>query len=486
MAAGRTALDAMNRRRFLRLSAAAAAPALIRSSWAGQIADPGDRVVIVGAGLAGLRAAELVRKTGRQVVVLEARAQAGGRVLTIRSPFDDGLFAEAGPVRIPAAHRTVLRLARERGLTLVPFEPSAGSTIHTIGGMSVRSDELDRATVPLDLRPDERRVSPSSLLERYAGDLPADMADPAPSPGSFSRWQPYDRQTWPDWLRSRGASAGAVRLMTLGGDSSDLSALYVLRQFALLRKSTQFFKIRGGMDLLPRAIASSLGDAVRCNAEVVRVDHASRRLQVDYLENGSLRRIEASHLILAIPFSTLRHIEMRPPFSREKAGVIEDLPYFPATRFLLQSRSRFWRESGLSGAARTDRPAEIWDSSYDLPGTRGILGVTVGGAIGRAVLDMSPDDCVTFGKEIAAEAFPKLRVNFEKGVACRWALERWSRGAFAVFRPGQMVSMMPEIPRPEGRVHFAGEHTSAWMGWMEGALESGERAAREVLNEGPG
>jgi monoamine oxidase len=353
----------MNRRRFLRLSAAAAAPALIRSSWAGQIADPGDRVVIVGAGLAGLRAAELVRKAGRQVVVLEARARAGGRVLTIRSPFDDGLFAEAGPVRIPAAHRTVLQLARERGLTLVPFEPSSGSAIHAIGGMSVRSDELDRATVALDLRPDERRVSPSSLLERYAGDLPADMADPAPGAGSFSRWQPYDRQTWPDWLRSRGASAGAVRLMTLGGDSSDLSALYVLRQFALLRKSTQFFKIRGGMDLLPRAIASSLGDAVRCNAEVVRVERASRRLQVDYLENGSLRRIEASHLILAIPFSTLRHIEMRPPFSREKAGVIEDLPYFPATRFLLQSRIRFWRESGLSGAARTDRQAEIWDSS---------------------------------------------------------------------------------------------------------------------------
>jgi monoamine oxidase len=76
-------------------------------------------------------------------------------------------------------------------------------------------------------------------------------------------------------------------------------------------------------------------------------------------------------------------------------------------------------------------------------------------------------------------------VNFERGVAWRWALERWSRGAFAVFRPGQMASMMPEIPRPEGRVHFAGEHTSAWMGWMEGALESGERAAREVMNEGP-
>ena len=77
--------------------------------------------------------------------------------------------------------------------------------------------------------------------------------------------------------------------------------------------------------------------------------------------------------------------------------------------------------------------------------------------------------------------FPGLPTNFEKGSVYRWALDPWSRGAFAVFHPGQMSSMMPDIARPEGRIHFAGEHTSSWMGWMEGALESGERAAREVL-----
>ena len=126
----------MNRRRFLRLSAAA--PALIHPSLAGQTVNRGERVVIVGAGLAGLRAADLIRKAGREVMVLEARPQPGGRVLTIRSPFDDGLYAEAGPVRISSAHKTVLQLVREHGLTLVPFEPSTGSAIHTIGGMSLR------------------------------------------------------------------------------------------------------------------------------------------------------------------------------------------------------------------------------------------------------------------------------------------------------------------------------------------------------------
>ena len=80
-----------------------------------------------------------------------------------------------------------------------------------------------------------------------------------------------------------------------------------------------------------------------------------------------------------------------------------------------------------------------------------------------------------------SNVFPDLTTNFVKGSVYRWALDPWARGAFAVFRPGQMSSLMPEIPRPEGRLHFAGEHTSAWMGWMEGALESGGRAAHEVL-----
>jgi monoamine oxidase len=88
---------------------------------------------------------------------------------------------------------------------------------------------------------------------------------------------------------------------------------------------------------------------------------------------------------------------------------------------------------------------------------------------------------VALGVDVVAEAFPEIRTAFEKGVVHSWPLERWSRGAFVTFRPGQMTAMMPAISQPEHGFHFAGEHTSSWMGWMEGALESGERAAREVL-----
>src|SRR5713226_2582731 len=144
----------MDRRAFLRLAAIAAAPAAISIQPATGSIDSA-RTVIVGGGLAGLRAAGILKKAGRPVVVLEARAQPGGRVLTLREPFDEGLYAEAGAIRISAAHRTIFGLAREHGLTLVPFESPIGVSLLTIGGVRSHSDEtLDRAGFALDLRAD--------------------------------------------------------------------------------------------------------------------------------------------------------------------------------------------------------------------------------------------------------------------------------------------------------------------------------------------
>lgn len=475
---------AVGRRHFLRLSALTAASVVTTSSCRGQLSrTPTQGVVVVGAGLAGLRAASLLRKAGRQVLVLEARAHPGGRVRTLRAPFDDGLYAEAGAIRIAGAHHSILRSVRDAGLTVVPFASSNGSPLVAVGALVSRSDSLAPANVDLGLNVDERGLSVQALFERYTGDLPGEMADPNTLTSSYSKWRDYDQLTWPEWLRSRGASNGAITLMTLGGDSRELSALYILRQYALLRTSAQFYKIQGGMDLLPRAMASTLGHAVRYNSIVLRVKRDSHRFRIDYTQNGTLNQLVASQVLFAIPFGALRQIEISPPFSTNKERVINNLPYFEATRFLLQSRSRFWRDSRLSGSARTDGPAEVWDCTYDLPGARGILGATAGGEIGRAVLGMSDEECLQEGVGLVARAFPNIHASFEKGVSYRWALDSWSRGAFATFHPGQMSVMMPDISRPEDHIYFAGEHTSNWMGWMEGAFQSGERAAYEIMKE---
>jgi len=468
----------VNRRSFLQQSARAA-PFAAFALRGGARAIDDNPTVIVGAGLAGLRAADLLHKAGLRVVVLEAQGRAGGRVLTVRAPFDEGLHAEAGAIRIAGAHRAVLRAVRRHRLSLVPFEPS-GSAVTAIDKQPATTLADQRAWT-LDLKPGERGLTPSALFEHYVGRLPADLSDPAAPVSTLSRWQAFDRVTWPEWLASRGASRDAVKLMTVGGDSTQVSALYVIRQYSLLRTSTQRYKIAGGMDRLPAAMATSLGDIVRYNSPVVSVERLSSGFRVDHREGPAVRSTIAARVVFAVPAGTMREFEVRPGLSTGKQRAFDRLSYYPAARFMLQTKRRFWQTVGLSGSARTDRATETWDATFDLPGSRGVLGATAGGEQDRLLQGMTPEASVAFGVDLVADAFPAIRSEFEKGAVYRWSTDPWARGAFALYRPGQMTEWLPQLTTSEDGMYFAGEHTSPWTGWMEGALESGERAAREVL-----
>ena len=114
------------------------------------------------------------------------------------------------------------------------------------------------------------------------------------------------------------------------------------------------------------------------------------------------------------------------------------------------------------------------------PGSRGILACDTAGIQARRLTAMKEDRRVEVALEEMSRVYPELRRHFERGASKCWDEDEWARGAYAWFRPGQMLSLLPDIARPEGCVHFAGEHTSAWVGWMQGALESGVRVAREI------
>jgi monoamine oxidase len=465
------------RRDVLRLGAAALA-------WAAgpARADAGLPVVIVGAGLAGLRTAALLRPH-MPVLVLEASERPGGRVRSLS--FDDGLVAEAGAARIANTHDRVLALVRAHRLPLTPFEPppDAGlSSVLALGDLRMPSDRAAAiAAERLHLAPAEQGRIGRPLLDLYLDDLPEELAAAGTEPVDLSRWQALDAVSWPVWLAARGASADAVRLLTAGGDSRGVSALYILRQLALHRQTRRYYKIAGGLEQLPRAMAAELGGLVRTGVPVTGLQREGAAVRVLYREDGAAASVLARRVVLTLPPPLLRDLSGAAAWPADKRRAVAELDLFASVRALVQTRSRFWLEDGLSGFGRTDRPAELWDVSYGQPGTRGLLAATAGGAIGRGMATVPADAAERAGVDLIADAYPGVRAAAEAVRVVRWSAAPWARGGFARYAPGQMAGLMPVLARAEGPVHFAGEHTSPFTSWMEGALRSGERAAAEVL-----
>jgi monoamine oxidase len=241
-----------------------------------------------------------------------------------------------------------------------------------------------------------------------------------------------------------------------------------------------FLKIDGGNDRLPRAFADRLAGRIRYGCPVHRIDHDANGVRVFYRIGQSVESVVAGYVVCAVPFSTLRSVAFSPALTPEKRSVIDALPYESVTRIYLQSRDRYWMREGLSGFAETDHPMEIWDSTYGQPSTRGILMSYNRGPKARALGRESETAQLRFGLEAVERVYPGVRNNYERGFVKVWDRDPWARGAIAYLLPGQVSSLQPHIARPEGKIYFAGEHASSVRGWMQGALESGQRAASEI------
>jgi monoamine oxidase len=181
-----------------------------------------------------------------------------------------------------------------------------------------------------------------------------------------------------------------------------------------------------------------------------------------------------------VPFPVLRKVEVQPPFSEAKRKAIAELAYDTSTRLILQCRTRYWEKEGNSGFGVSDLPQEIWHPTFDQPGTRGLLVSFMHFSLGQRVGAMSDERRLEFVSREMEKVHPGLLDNLEGQFSKFWSADPWAGGATARPSPGQMTTLCVGIERPEGRVHFAGEHTSRWTGWMQGALQSGLRAAKEV------
>ena len=445
------------------------------------------KVLVLGAGLAGLSAAWQLSAAGHDVTILEAQRRPGGRVLTLREPFSDGLYAEAGAGRIPETHNLTLHYVELCGLSLEPFYPAQGKQVACMRGRRIGFTSLkalDMTQLPLELRPEERELGLEGIDEKYVA-RPGRQLDDLEAPGwpgeALAR---IDSVTYREYLRGLGASPDAVAYLASGFEET--SALDSLRD-ATHHHTKTLSKIRGGNDLLPKALAAKLSPQIRYGSPVVAIRQDAAGVEAVVHVQGETGRQESVHadvMICAIPFTVLRRIPIAPAFPDDKRSAINTLSSGSVTRIELQTRRRFWEDRGENGFALIDQPMEIWSPTFDQPGRRGILQAYIYEDLSRRTCAMSEDERVRFALETLEPVQPGLRANFEGAVTKCWDEDPWARGAYTVYRPGQLSHGLPAVmARPEGRIHFAGEHVSPYPGWMQGALWSGHRAA-EAVNQG--
>jgi monoamine oxidase len=290
--------------------------------------------------------------------------------------------------------------------------------------------------------------------------------------------------TWIEFLHQQGASPGAIELLTLGhsaGLYKDASALQVLRVSAQGRMRRQMFKIKGGNDRLPEAFATRLGDRIIYNSPVTAIAQDEKGVRVTCAGPGGQNVIEGDFIICTLPFTILRRIDVTPKFSPDKQRAVDQLWYTSISRTCVQTKKKFWLDDSLSGFGASDLPVmEVWDLSHNLESKHGLMLGYSSGEAAQRLSGLKEEERLPVMIEHIEKMFPGTREHFELGTVICWDDEEWSRGAWAWFTPGQMKTVHPFVAPTEGKIFFAGDHTSAWPSWMQGALESGNRAAREV------
>jgi monoamine oxidase len=432
----------------------------------------GTSVIVAGAGLAGLSAARALEARGAAVTVVEARDRVGGRVWTLRTQFAARQHAEAGADLIEEEQEHVLALAKELGLKPVRilresfgfYGPDARGRRRVQGGPGAmaRIGKLLGDTVRDFKLAEERWDSPVAAR--------------------------LGRQSVAEWLEQEKAPA-ALRAGVRGfrgfflADPEDLSMLPLVEQFADSGPPGRgrIYRIEGGNDRLATTIAKRLRGAVLLRTVVRRIRRHDERVTVTIEALGKPHtELTADFVVCALPASTARGVFFDPPLPEPQRQAMERLRYGCATRLLLQFDRRFWKKPGRPIAFGTDLPVgAVWDGNEHQRGPQGILSFLAGGQASKGLQDVLHAE----GERGVIRQIDWLgrpsRLIASQVVA--WDHDPLARGGYAYFDPGFDPLWRAWLARPTGRIVFAGEHTSIKsQGYMNGAVESGLRAAAEV------
>lgn len=461
------------RRSFLKASAGAA----LGAAASGCIRAPEARVAIVGAGMAGLTCAYRLQQAGVYARVVDAAERVGGRMYTARGRFVDGQIAELGGELIDSDHSTMQRLAAELDIQLDDLSVASAGLGETLyfGRQHVSEAAIVAAFVP--------------VAEHMQRELAAAEADAA----HFDELDAMGLEAWLDSLPDLDETLHALlRVAYIGEYGRELSEQSVFNllwlidsetpdPFRIFGDSDERFHAHLGSDTFTTRLASALEREVELGLRLVRIEQRrSGRLRLALDRDGRAREQDFDHVVLALPWTLLREVELDLDLPEAKRQMIAELGYGQNSKHILQFDNRPWREQGASGSCFTDNGLQsTWDTSRGQAGASGVLTVFLGGADSLASRTGDPSQFVPAVDQL----YPGAAQRYRAGSALRmfWPSAPYARGSYACYLPGQAAWSGTE-GEPVGQLYFCGEHTSEdFQGYMEGAAESGERAAAELL-----
>lgn len=480
----------ITRRRFLQgagagAAAAAAGPLLAachgtRDLVAARRVD----VAIVGGGVAGLNAAYKLKQAGLRAQVYEAAGRTGGRMYTASDLFAPGITTELGGEFVDTIHEEILALAAEFGLELYDAEAPGEAEFaesYFFGGARRTEAEVLAAFAPVAAR----------IQADY--DALGDVTFEDEAGGTA-----LDNTSIAEYLELVGATGFLRDLLEVayvteyGLDADRQSSLNLIfligtdlsAGFQAFGDSDERLKIVGGNQRVVDELAARLEDQIEPERRLVALEPRRGGYLLTFDGPGGTAEVGADVVLLTLPFTLLREVDVRAPLPAWKRNAIANLGYGTNAKLFAGLASRPWRAEGLSGEAFSDEAFQLcWDSSRFQAGTAGVFAMYSGGAPGVRVGEGTAESQVARLLPGADRAFPGVAAAYGgKAARFHWPTHPLTKGSYACYTPGQWTTIAGAEGRRVGRLFFAGEHTSYdFQGYMNGGAQSGKDAAAEIL-----
>lgn len=483
--------NTITRRKTLKSFAAVSSLLTIPSKLnAVQVSD----VIIIGAGYSGLNAAIILADEGFKVTVLEASSRVGGRAFT-----GDHIYGkpELGASQIGPYYARIRDMAFRLGVKLKSGANVNAPFTYAIGDTLIKKEEWEGHALNKTIGK-ERAVVPSAMQGFYVGaNNPLQNFDDWLDPNSA-----HLDVSLASWMIKKGISEQALHLVNQGlvsPDAWNVSLLRILQEDArgkLMAKSPveiegfdqldRFQKyaytssrVDGGTSRLPEAMAKFLGKSVKMNKIVSNLDISKSGVEISCL-NGE--RYAADFAISAVPFGSLRRISINPAISGEQAAAVRHMPYANNTQIHIRLKGEpFWEQDGMDASLWSDGPLTIVRQPIGYDGSRDRLMVICAGKKGGRIDQLKPEDRGKFAVQEIEKIRPSTKGKLEVTGVHSWNQYPFIYGCGHSYAPGHVNRFAKEVIKPHGRLHFAGEHTRRMEIGMESAMESGERAAYEIL-----